>query len=393
MKKLFAQRTDWSLQPNALSSAYERLQQQHAPIIDLTVSNPTACGIAHPKDFLAALTLPEAQHYKPHPCGIEPARQAISDYYNARGFHVSTEQIILTASTSEAYNHLFRLLADYGDHVLFPQPGYPLFSYLGDFNDIIVDRYRLQPNDRFRIDGAHLVEQMNDHTKALVVVNPNNPTGSYIGREEKKRLNEICAPHQTPIISDEVFWDYVLDEDTDRVSMADNDKVLTFTLGGLSKMLGLPQMKLSWIVISGPLDQCRQARERLEVLADTYLSVNTPVQLALASWIARLDEFQKPIQQRINENLAALGKQLEGCLNCRLLPPGGGWYAVIAFDGTRSEEAWALKLLNNYHVFVHPGYFFDFEDQQCVVVSLLGEPAVFAEGVGRLLSRIEQETS
>lgn len=393
MKKFFAKRTDWPRQANSLASAYEQLRSEGVSVIDLTASNPTDCSINYPEGFLDVLSQANNCYYAPDPIGMGGARDAISAYYKKRGFAVHKDQIVLTSSTSEAYDNLFRLLANYGDHVLFPQPSYPLFSFLGDLNDIILDRYQLDIDKSWALDLDNLKDQINEYTKALVCVNPNNPTGSYISQDEVSTLNQLCLHNEIPIICDEVFWDFRINNDDHYISLIENKEVLTFTLGGLSKLLALPQMKLSWVVISGPDKLQEEARSRLEIIADTYLSVNTPVQNALPEWIAQVDTFQKPVLARIRDNYVTLSDKLKHCRSCSFLGAQGGWYAVLKIKGSRSEEEWALKLLNKYHVFVYPGYFFDFKEEKFLVMSLLVEPKNFEEGVSRLLSRMEQEVS
>ncbi|HLF18281.1 MAG TPA: pyridoxal phosphate-dependent aminotransferase [Candidatus Omnitrophota bacterium] len=390
----FAKRTEWPLTANKITQTLDSFKKQNIPVLDLTVSNPAACGIALPeKEILEALQSKENLTYQPAAQGLQEAREAISDYYAAH-HKVDPENIFLTSSTSEGYAFLFRLLANYGEHILFPQPSYPLFSFLGDLSDIVIDNYSLIKDKDWAPDWEGLPQKIDAFTKAVVVVNPNNPTGSYLHAKEQEKLNKVCSYYRLAVISDEVFWDYPLERDKDAVSMVANKGALTFTLGGLSKALGLPQMKLSWIVVSGPDQLVSEAKKRLEVIADTFLSVNTPVQNALRSWFTHKDAIQGQIRQRITNNYEFLKKEVAGLKGVQLLKAQGGWYAILQLvNSGKNEEEWVLKLLSKYHLFVHPGYFFDFEEEPYLVVSLLTDPPIFKEGIERLLSRIEQEVS
>lgn len=388
----FARRTGWALGSNQISRARDDLRCRGVEVLDLTESNPTRCGLAYPsKALLSSLSHKANLLYEPSPQGSPQAREAVRQYYRDRGFDIPVERIVLTSSTSEAYSYLFRLLADPGEEVLFPKPSYPLFQFLADLNDVRLNYYSLGYDGRWHMDLKHMEESLSPHSKALVVVNPNNPTGSFIQKKEWEALQTNRALRNLAFICDEVFWDFAL-EAGDHVSLVNSQGPLTFTLGGLSKALALPQMKLSWIVISGPEDLVDQSRKRLEVIADTYLSVNTPVQNALKRWLPLSDKIQKNVMRRIQGNLDFLKKNVQGT-SCQLLRAEGGWYAVLRIPNILSEEEWTLKFLKEDHVFIHPGYFFDFEQEAFMVASLLPRAKVFQRGVERVLSRVQREIS
>ncbi len=386
---LFSRRTDWPLTANKLTSVLECLRDKNTPILDLTESNPTCCGFSYPgNSIVQPLAREENLTYTPTPQGNSKTREAISAYYKERGFDVPYDRIFLTASTSEAYSYLFRLLANPSDQVLFPRPSYPLFSFLGDLSDCIMDTYPLRYDGKWRIDLNAVSTILRHDTKAFVLVSPNNPTGSLIQKNELKELNTLCRQQNTALICDEVFSDFVFDQSTDYISLVHNTQVLTFVLGGISKTLGLPQMKLSWIIINGPQDLVKRASSRLEVIADTYLSVNTPVQNALSVWLPHRKKIQSEINGRIKENYSTLKKLSENTDTCELLTIEGGWYAVLKIPETYSEEEWALSFLNKDHVFVHPGYFFDFDTEGFVVISLLPPGQIFRDGIKRIIERV-----
>lgn len=390
---MFSQRTNWPLSSNRITQVLDQFKRSNVPIIDLTESNPTRCGFVYPSEkILPSLASEKNLRYEPHSRGSLEAREAVANYYKSQGHAVSPERIFLTASTSEAYSYLFRLLADAGQEVLFPRPSYPLFQFLGDLNDVTLNYYPLIFTDHWQMDFPKLEGCIQPATKAIVLVNPNNPTGSFVKRDELSALNRICGAKNVPIICDEVFADFAFPGTKDMVSLVNNDVALTFVLGGLSKTLALPQMKLSWIIVSGPEESANAACQRLEMIADTYLSVNTPVQNAVAGWLSRREEFQGPVKQRTLDNLRFL-EQTVKTTQCRLLKPEGGWYAVIRIPSPRvSEEDLVLQMLESEHVFVHPGYFFDFEEDGFLVVSLLPAEDVFQEGMKRILRKVAEET-
>ncbi len=384
----FAKRTDWPLSSNRITAAMEDLRRDGAVVLDLTESNPTRCGFAFPNErILNPLGSGDHLRYEPLPQGSVKAREAVSGYYRTKGFDVSVENIILTSSTSEAYSHLFRLLVNAGERVLFPRPSYPLFQFLGDLNDVHLDFYTLTYTDRWGMDFDQIRRNIRPDTRALVLVNPNNPTGSFVAKKEKELLNALCREKNLPMICDEVFGDFPLDPTAQGVSLVNNGDVLTFVLGGLSKTLGLPQMKLSWIILSGPAALVKAARERLEIIADTYLSVSAPVQNSLERWLPLKDQIQGEMKTRLERNLQFLKERVRGG-PCRLFEPEGGWYSVLKIPATLSEEEWVLQFLQEDHVFVHPGYFFDFDDEAFIIVSLLPPEEVFQSGVNGVLKRI-----
>ncbi|MBN1870195.1 MAG: pyridoxal phosphate-dependent aminotransferase [Candidatus Omnitrophica bacterium] len=386
---LFSRRTNWPLESNRLTVDLQCLREKGELLLDLTESNPTHCGFHYSQEsVLKPLSDKRSLDYKPSARGDFRAREAVSRYYEEKGSRVSPERIFLTASTSEAYSYLFRLLANPSDHVLFPCPSYPLFSFLGNLNDVRMENYPLVYDGKWGIDLQAVQGLFCADTRAFVLVSPNNPTGSFVKRQELEELNVLCGLHNTALVCDEVFTDFSFDKGQGRFSLVDNDQVLTFVLGGISKTLGLPQMKLSWIVINGPEGLVKKAGSRLEVIADTYLSVNTPVENALASWLSRRKEIQKEINLRLRQNFAFLKKETGKTRDCELLPAEGGWYAVVRIPDTFNEEEWVLAFLNKDHIFVHPGYFFDFDREAFIVMSLLPSGQIFQEGVRRILRRI-----
>ena len=384
---MFAQRTQWDLGENPLALELDKLRAAGVSVLDLTESNPTKAGIAHPADLI----LPPFQNtanllYDPHPKGMQKAREAVARYYADKGIVVSPEQIILTSASSEAYTFLFRLLMNPHDRVLLPVPGYPLFSYLAGLNDVETANYRLAfDGQSWGIDFEFLKKEARRGVKAVVLVSPNNPTGSCVRPDEISRLNALCADFDMALISDEVFADYVFDPvKTPCPSLAANTGALSFALGGLSKAMALPQMKLGWIVVNGPQDQVHEAISRLEIIADTYLSVNTPVQNAAPVWLAKRGEITARIMARIRANYVYLSAAV-ATTPINVLPTDAGWYAVLQTDMGLPGDEWALRLLKEKHVFVHPGFFFDFEQEDHFVVSLLPPENIFQEGVRRVV--------
>lgn len=377
----FSHRTDWHLETNALTAKLNALRSQGRDIIDLTVSNPTRCDLDLPvEDVLSAFHHPDNLHYAPEPKGLLHAREEVAAYYRRRGMTVDPERIVLTASTSEAYGFIFRLLANPGDEVLMPAPGYPLFQYLAQLNDVEVALYPSVYQDGWRMDRDALTDCFSDRTRALVCVHPNNPTGAYIKPDERERMNALCRMHNAAIVCDEVFWDYSLGSGRP-ISFVENSEVLTFTLNGLSKILGMPQMKLGWIVVSGPDALVRTAIERLEVVADTFLSVSTPVQNALGAWMAHEAAWQERIQQRVTVNWQYLQDKADD-LRLNVCRAEGGWYAVLRCEDG-AEEDLVLGLLDK-GVLAHPGYFFEITEGTHLVISLLTPPDRFAEGLTRI---------
>ena len=369
---------------NALNIRLQSLRAAGVQILDLTESNPTRAGIAYPQELLAGLADQRGLCYEPHPLGLESARTAVAAEYERRGLRVDPRCIVLTASTSEAYSWLFKLLCDPGDAVLVPQPSYPLFEHLTRLDGVRTQSYELEYHHRWEIDfGA--IRSAAPETRALLVVSPNNPTGSYICSRELAQLAAICEERQWAIIVDEVFVDYPLDESSPLTDIALRTDGLCFTLGGLSKSCGLPQLKLGWIVTGGEPSRRASAMAALELIADSYLSVNTPVQLALGSIFASGSDIRVAIQERIRRNLNAARQIVQQFKACEVLRTEGGWSAVIRVPATRTEEDLALTLLEREHILIHPGYFFDFPREAYLVASLLPEPEIFTDGMTRVL--------
>jgi alanine-synthesizing transaminase len=384
---VFSSRLNWSLRPNRLSALLEEKRAAGVDVLDLTESNPTRAGFAYPQaEILTALADTDALRYHPSPRGLDSAREAVAGYYRDRGTKILVENILLTASTSEAYAYLFKLLANPGDEILAPRPSYPLFEFLADLESVHIRQYPLRYDGVWHVDFDALEQAITPRTRAIVVVNPNNPTGSFLKRAELDVLDSLAAERGLAILSDEVFRDYAFADEGDRVStLAGERQALTFSMSGLSKIAGLPQMKLGWIVASGP--RRAEALEALELIADTYLSVSTPVQVALSRLLALSGGIMEQIRQRTASNLARLRETMLGSA-ATLLRTEGGWYAVLQVGRSRSEEEWTLKLLGESNILVQPGFFFDFESEAFLVLSLLPEPAKFAEGVSRLRSII-----
>ena len=386
---MFASRTNWNLQPNRFAKALEEHRRSGKPLFDLTNSNPTTCGFSYPEECLfTALRDPRSLRYDPESQGLRQAREAIADYYRGRpGFfganaHVDPSRIVLTSSTSEAYHYVFRLLCDVGDEVLVPAPSYPLFEYLADLGDIRPEPYPLIYDQGWQIDFAPLFAALSSRSKAVMVVHPNNPTGSFVKKQEAQKLAEICAPRNLAIIADEVFLDYA-DGTDPPCTFACDSSALTFTLSGVSKISLLPQMKLGWIVVSGPDEFVDAAMQRLDVIGDTYLSPSTPVQLALGKMLSMRGDLQLQMRQRLCSDLKVLDALLLQSSVDRLKREGG-WYAVLRVPARGSDENLAIELLQNCDVLVHPGHFFDFPRDGFMIVSLIAREAEFQEGARRL---------
>jgi hypothetical protein len=386
---MFSSRTRWDLRTNRLAALIEARRAAGAPTTDLTQSNPTRAGIAYPGDLLRPLSDAYALRYEPVPLGLSTAREAVAADYRRRGVDVAADHILLTASSSEAYAFIFKLLCDPGDGVLVPRPSYPLFDYLAGLESVAVRHYPLRYDGEWHVDLPALAQAMTARPRAVVAVNPNNPTGSYLKRDEAAAIQEIAASHGAAVVSDEVFADYAFWPDPRRVGcLAGEVEALTFCLGGLSKSCGLPQLKLGWVAVSGPRPLRAEALARLEVLADTYLSVATPVQRALPGILARAPELQAPIAARVAANLDFLRRRAVPPSPVTLLEPEGGWYATLRVPATLPEEERVARLLEDEGILVHPGYFFDFPHEAYLVMSLLPEPGPFAEAVDRMLSRM-----
>ena len=366
---MFSSRLDWNFQTNRLSALLKTKQR----VLDLTESNPTRAGLEYPGRILEALADPRALRYDPEPRGLLSAREAVAKYYG----DVPASRILLTASTSEAYAYLFKLLCDPGDEILSPRPSYPLFEFLAGLESVRVVQYPLRYDGAWHIDFHALERAITPRTRAIVVVNPNNPTGSFLKLEERSRLEQFGIP----IVSDEVFSDYAFFPDNSRVtSLTKATESLTFSMSGLSKIAALPQMKLGWIVAGGPGHEA--ALDRLELIADTYLSVATPVQIALPRLLEASVQLRAQIAKRTQANLMLLRSL------ARPMHVEGGWYAILQVPRTKSEEEWALHLLDRRDVLVQPGFYFDFQSEAFLVLSLLTQPEIFAEGLKRVMNEV-----
>jgi aspartate/methionine/tyrosine aminotransferase len=388
---LYSRRLPWSVSQNRISEEIAALRRSDRPLLDLTGSNPTKAGLNYPHDRIArALSHISDYTYDPLSQGSADARAAIARDYGERGLDVAPEQIFLTASTSEAYAHLFKVLCDPGDEVLAPVPSYPLFEFLASLENVRPVPYQLQYDGSWHIDFASLDSRLTSRTRSVIVVSPNNPTGSVLKEDDVAQLTRIALGHDLAIISDEVFLDYSLQPAAHSAkSLAGGADALTFSLSGLSKSAGMPQMKLGWIVASGPAAKVHEASERLETVLDTYLSVNTPVERALPELLPIGRLVRKQIQQRIRENLETLRRLLHGTAASPLTVEAG-WSAIVQVPRTRTEEDWVLTILREQSVIVQPGYFFDMPSEAFLVVSLITPPADFREGIERLVALIEQ---
>jgi alanine-synthesizing transaminase len=383
---MFSNRTNWNLDANRLSRALAQRRAAKKPLLDLTASNPTECGFQYDTQaVLSALANPEALVYSPDPKGLASARSAVARYYAGRGDAVALEDILLTTSTSEAYSFIFRALCNPGDEILVPQPSYPLFGFLADIQDVQLARYPFLYDHGWQIDFHALEHSITPRTRGVMVVHPNNPTGHYAKPAEARRLAEICAAYELALIADEVFLDFALAANTPG-SFATSVGALTFALSGLSKISGLPQMKFAWLIASGSEGMKGQALARLEVIADTYLSTNAPVQLAAGILLDQRHAFQKQLMARVRKNLAELDRQLAAQKSCSRLEIEGGWYAILHVPSTRSDEDLAIELLSAKGVYVHPGHFYDFTAEGHLIVSLITPEHAFAVGIGLLLS-------
>ena len=382
---MFSSRLPAVLAPNAISRAAAALRSEGVRVLDLTETNPTLVGLSCPPDALLALSDPAASKYTPEPLGLGVARKAVAAEYERAGHPIDPDRIMLTASTSEAYALLFKLLCDAGDEVLIPQPSYPLFESLTRLEAVTARPYRLEYHGVWSIDRESVERALTSRTRAVLVVSPNNPTGSILRRDDRDWLASCAADRGIAVISDEVFAGYPLRPARDASSFLGETRALTFVLGGLSKSAGLPQVKLGWLTAAGPGDLAAQAMDRLEVISDTFLSVSTPVQVAAPALIEAGRAVRARIQARLTTNLARLGEILGADSAVTILPPEAGWSVVLRVPATMPEEAIVLRPLNEAHVLVHPGFFFDFADEAFLVVSLLPEPGFFEAAIERVV--------
>jgi alanine-synthesizing transaminase len=436
---MFSSRTNWKLAPNRFTQTLTELRAAGATILDLTHSNPTRIGLHYDDAAIpSALASPHSLDYDPQSKGLLSARKAVADYYSERHSvrEIDPEQVILTTSTSEGYSFVFRLLCNAGDELLVPKPSYPLFEFLADLQDVKLVPYPLIYDHGWQMDFHSLEKAVTARTRGVVVVHPNNPTGSCVQPHELKLLNTFCRERGMAVIADEVFLDYVLEPGTahggtdasvgsversstvvdaatnarslhapvDRLppihklgrddkalaSFAANHDLLTFTLSGLSKISALPQMKVAWVVTTGPREQAAEALARLEIIADTYLSMNAPIQWALPQLLAQRENIQRQILQRVRNNLAELDRQLAGQKSCERLRVEAGWYAVLRVPVTCSDEELVIELLREKSVLVHPGHFYDFPSDGYLVLSLIAPEKEFGTGLSRVLQHLNQ---
>jgi alanine-synthesizing transaminase len=387
---MFSRRTEWKLAPNRFTEAVQEIQASGREILDLTISNPTRAGIDYDQfAILDSLRNLKSLDYDPQPKGLRSAREAVAEYYRERGEQVDAERLVLTTSTSEGYSYIFRLLANPGDEVLVPKPSYPLFDFLAELQDVKLVGYPLLYDHGWQIDWSSLEQAVSERTRAVVVVHPNNPTGSYVSAAERERLSQLCHERELALIADEVFLDYAHDG-LPRPSFVANDGALTFTLSGVSKISALPQMKLAWIGVSGPQANVDAAVQRLEVIADTYLSLNAPIQLAARTLLEQRKKIQPQLLPRVRANVAELDRQLAGQKSSARLEIEGGWYAVLRVPVTQSDEDLAIQLLRKAGTMVHPGHFYDFPRDGYLVISLIASEQDFHEGISRLLKFLGQ---
>jgi aspartate/methionine/tyrosine aminotransferase len=396
---MFSSRTNWPLAPNRFSQALDQLRADDVPLLDLTAANPTQCGFDYDSAaILAAFQNPAALAYDPQPKGALAARREVAGYYlDDHHITLDPESLFLTTSTSEAYSYVFRLLCNPGDELLLPKPSYPLFEFLAGLQDVQLVPYSLEYAHGWFIDFQSLERAITPRTRAILLVHPNNPTGSYVSLEEIARLNAICRERKLSLVVDEVFLDFAFAAPP-RKTFAANCEVLTFTLSGLSKIAALPQMKIAWLAVTGPPDLVRPASNRLEIIADTYLSLSAPAQAALPTLLAQRHPLRKRLLDRIRTNRAHLESVLRAQPYAELLDAQGGWYAVLRLSPSSlqtqdSDEDFAIHLLRNHHVLVHPGHFYDFASSGFLVLSLIPQPEIFREATMRLVAALPNRAS
>jgi alanine-synthesizing transaminase len=383
---MFSQRTNWQLSRNNYTQTLDDLRASGAPILDLTVSNPTQCAFHYDTGkILAAFQNPNSLTYEPEPKGLLAAREEVAAYYkNDHRIAIDPESVLLTTSTSEAYSYVFRLLCNPHDEILVPKPSYPLFDFLGDLQDVALIPYSLEYAHGWFIDFHSVIRALSPRTRAILLVHPNNPTGSYVQDEERQKLNALCQERGVALIVDEVFLDYRL-TDSSPQTFAGNEHCLTFTLSGLSKIAALPQMKVAWVAASGPDSIRKPALDRLEIIADTFLSLNAPTQWAFPALFEQRYSLQPQILSRVQENWAHLKATVSNNNSCELLDAAGGWYAVLKLQTTQSDEDFTIDLLRKTLTLIHPGHFYDFAGDNFIVLSLITPLADFQRGISCLL--------
>jgi hypothetical protein len=382
----FSKRTEWEFGPNALTLAVAGRRSRGEPVLDWTLSNPTQCEFLYPADEIrAALASPAGLRYVPDPQGSAETRKAISAWYARQGVSLDPGSLFLTAGSSEAYSWLFRLLCNHGDEVLIPKPGYPLFDDLARLNDIRAVPYRCRYDGLWHVDLETVRRGVTDRTRAIVIIHPNNPTGNYLSAAERETLCSMAAEHDLALIADEVFWTFSFEEKTAAPSLHGAEAPLTFVINGLSKLAGLPQMKLGWLALSGEPGRAGEATKRLAMIGDTYLSVNTPVQAGLERILEGSSALAETIRRRAAANYCTMGTLLRGA-PITLLTSQGGWNAILRMPGHRSDEEWALQLLQGCGLLTYPGHFFDLEGGVFLVVSLIVEEKKTTEYLDRIMT-------
>ncbi len=393
---MFSARLNWGSAENELAAA-AREAAVRGDLVDLTETNPTRAALPYPAPALAAALAQGAQaDYQPAPLGLPAARAAVSAEYAAAGVTLAPERLVLTASSSESYGFLFKLCCDPGDAVLVPEPSYPLFEYLAGLEGVASAGYRLAFDGEWHLDLASLEEaaaaaaRAGHRARAVIVVNPNNPTGSYLKQRELARLEAFCGAAGLALISDEVFAPYPFGGDPERVTCAAaaaRTAPAVFSLGGLSKACGLPQLKVGWIAVGG--GEAERALQALELIADTYLSVSTPVQRALPELLQAGAGIRAAIAERLAVNRAVLAAALPAGSPCSVLPAEGGWSAILRVPASRTDAEWAVGLARRAGVLVHPGYFFEMRGGAFLIVSLLPAPEAFATGIARVVAHVD----
>lgn len=385
-------RAGWDLSPNTFSLACRRRIAAGLPLLDLTQSNPTSVGLDFPsKPVLRALSNAASMLYEPDPLGLASAREQVAASYRTRGVSLHANQLVLTASSSEAYAYLLKLLCDPGETILVPQPSYPLFDHLARLEGVSILRYPLLADDGWRVDIATLRAAIRPDTRAIFLVSPNNPTGSFLHEDERIAIEAVAREHDLAIVCDEVFSPYVWRDTEDRVPCAAvNAAAPTFSLGGLSKSVAMPQMKLGWIAVGGPEETRHALMPRLAMIADTYLSISTPVQHALPALLDAAESVQHQLAHRIRTNLHTLARVFTNKSLVSVPTVDAGWYAPLRVPSVLSDEAWSVLLVDREGVVVHPGSFFGFAREGTLVVGLIAPPDVFEQGVRRLERRVRE---
>jgi alanine-synthesizing transaminase len=390
---MYSERFNYNIEENELSELLKKKKFTGIDVLDLTVSNPTDVKIDYDETLiLKSISHPGSLKYIPNPKGLLTAREAISRYYKEKNVEVNADNIFLTSGTSEAYSFVFKLLTNPFDEVLIPRPGYPLFSYIAEMESIRIKYYDLNysENGCWTLNIDSLKSSLTKKSKAIVCINPNNPTGNFIKENELKELLSICGENNLSLICDEVFLDYDIDVDKKNIfSFTGNNDVLTFTLSGISKICGLPQMKLSWIVVSGNLVDVEESKSKLEIITDTYLSVGTPIQLGLKEILENSKSIQNNIKYRLINNYNFLKSEISGLSKFELLKAEGGWYSVLKIRGDIDEESFVYSLLKDKDVYVHPGFYFDFMEEGYIVISLLVTEKIFIKGIRRILNYLK----